>query len=190
MWTKFEQAMHFAIDAHAGMRRKGDGGPYIFHPIEAAAIASTMTEDEDVLCAAVLHDVVEDTPRTLDDVREAFGDRVAELVESETEDKRPDLPAEQTWLIRKQESIDELHACDDLGVKIIWLADKLSNMRSMSRMVEREGSTVWQRFHQSDPELHEWYYREVADATSCLSETRAWREFTKLIDYVFEGAEA
>ena len=78
------------------------------HPLEAASIAGMLTKDEDIICAAVLHDVVEDTDRQLEEIRELFGDRVAELVSSETENKRRYLPPEATWRIRKEESLKHL----------------------------------------------------------------------------------
>ena len=183
---RFNEALRFAIDAHADMYRKG-GAPYIVHPIEVAVIASTMTIDEDVLCAAVLHDVVEDTPVTIDDVREAFGDRVAELVKSETEDKHEDLPPEETWYMRKRDSLKELRSSDDPAVHILWLSDKLSNMRSFKRMHEVRGDKLWEAFHQSDPKLQAWYYNSIAQALVDLSDTAAWKEFSYLLSMIFEG---
>ena len=84
----FEQAIAFATKAHAGAKRKGTGIPYIVHPIEAAAIASSMTTDEELLAAAVLHDVLEDTETTPEELRDLFGERILRLVQNETEDKR------------------------------------------------------------------------------------------------------
>ena len=62
--NKIEEAIHYATDAHAGVNRDSTRIPYILHPLEAAAIASGLTDDPDVIAAAVLHDVVEDTPRS------------------------------------------------------------------------------------------------------------------------------
>ena len=184
--SKIDDALRFAIDAHAGMTRKGDGSPYILHPLEAATIAASMTHDEDVICAAVLHDVVEDTPTTLDDLREAFGDRVAQLVASETEDKRNGASPSESWLERKQESLERLRATEDTDIHIIWLADKLSNMRSFARIHSRKGNAMWERFNQKDPALHAWYYRQVADVTEDLSAHLAWQEYARLTESVFE----
>ena len=86
--TLFEEAVMFAVQAHSGMRRKKEEIPYILHPLEVATITSSMTTDERVLAAAVLHDTVEDTPVTIEEITEKFGKRVAELVSSETENKR------------------------------------------------------------------------------------------------------
>lgn len=187
--SKLDRALHFTIEVHKGMVRKGDNSPYVLHPMEAVVLASAMTNDEDVLCAAALHDVVEDTPFSLEDIKERFGERVAKLVDAESENKRSHLPSSQTWLIRKQESLKELQRANDEGVFIVWLADKLANLRSLARLKDAEGNAVWRHFHQSDPEMHEWYYREIADATKSLSEHRLWQEFSWLIDDVFGGSE-
>lgn len=181
-----EEAAHFAVDVHAGMKRKGDDSPYFLHPFEVAAIASTMTSDEEVLSAALLHDVVEETPVTIEEIRERFGDRVALLVASETEDKRKDLSPEATWRTRKEESLLELERASDLGVKILWLADKLANMRSFARLKVQRGKALWDSFNQKDPVQQEWYYNEVATLTDELSNTTAWREYHLLTVLVFQ----
>lgn len=88
----YEKAVVFAAIAHQGARRKGSRIPYLSHPIEAAAIVSELTDDEELIAAAVLHDVVEDTSVTLEEVEQYFGERIAAYVGYETEDKRRDLP--------------------------------------------------------------------------------------------------
>ena len=181
----FDRAVIFAVKAHEGQRRKR-GGAYIIHPLETAAIASTLTDDSEVLAAAVLHDTVEDAGVTPATLIQEFGERVARLILSETEDKRADLPPSSTWRIRKEESIAILNASTDVNVKIIWLADKLSNMRAFYRDYIKTGDDLWQRFHQNDPKEQHWYYRTVADAVSELSDFPAWKEYDALIDKVFE----
>ena len=183
-----DQAILFAMKAHEGMTRKGSGSPYILHPLETAAIAGTMTDDPEILAAAALHDTVEDTPVTIEEIRAAFGERVAALVASETEDKRADRPPEETWQIRKAESLALLRAAGP-DTKILWLSDKLSNMRSFYRLWQKEGDALWNRFHQSDPARQAWYYRTVAECTKEFSDTAAWREFTALADQIFEGVK-
>lgn len=96
-----DKAIIFAVNAHRGQFRKGSDTPYILHPMEAAAIVGTMTADDEVLAAAVLHDTVEDTGTTTEQIREQFGERVAALVSAESENKREDQPAASTWKIRK-----------------------------------------------------------------------------------------
>ena len=127
------EAIAFAVKAHDGMRRKKSESPYILHPMEAAVIVGTMTNDQNVISAAALHDVVEDADITIDEIEVRFGKRVRELVESETEDKRADLPPSDTWKIRKEESLAVLKNTDDIDVLIVWLGDKLANIRSIYR---------------------------------------------------------
>lgn len=97
----FDKAIVFAAKAHSGSFRKGTTTPYIVHPMEASAIVATMTNDKIILAAAVLHDVVEDTNYTINDIVKEFGKDVARLVSAESEDKRDNLPSEATWKIRK-----------------------------------------------------------------------------------------
>ncbi len=185
MMNKVTKAIEFAAEAHDGMERKKDKTPYILHPLEAAVIVGSMTNDPDVISAAVLHDVVEDTPITIEEIEEKFGSRVRFLVESETEDKRADLPPEDTWKIRKEESLEELANCADRDVLMLWLGDKLSNMRSFYRIWKTEGESMWQSFNQKDPSKQKWYYSRIAELTCSLSEFSAWQEYNELVKIVF-----
>lgn len=180
-----DRAIKFAVDAHSGSVRKGTAVPYILHPLEAAAIVGGMTCDEEALAAAVLHDVVEDTDVTLEQLRRNFGARVADLVREESENKRRGQPKAETWHVRKQETLDALRAQRDLTVKMICLGDKLANLRALYRDKERLGDKLWEMFNQRDPAQHAWYYRGIAAATEELRTYPAWQEFRALIDKVF-----
>ena len=116
MMELVSEAVAFAVRAHDGMRRKKSEAPYILHPMEAAVIVGTMTDDQNLIAAAALHDVVEDAGVTIEEVGEKFGKRVQELVQSETEDKREELPPADTWRIRKEESLEVLKNTDDIAV--------------------------------------------------------------------------
>ena len=183
------EAIAFAVKAHDGMRRKKSEAPYILHPMEAAVIVGTMTDDQNLIAAAALHDVVEDANITIDEIEEKFGKRVRELVESETEDKRADLPPESTWRIRKEESLAVLKNTEDIGVLMVWLGDKLANMRAIYRDFKAEGVSMWQRFNQKDPDEQAWYYRSIAKLTKALSDTSAWLEYKALTELVFGKGE-
>ena len=69
----FDKAAKFAIDAHHGAERKGKGYPYILHPMEAAGIVASLSTDPELLAAAMLHDTVEDTDVTIEQIRQTFG---------------------------------------------------------------------------------------------------------------------
>ena len=183
------EAIAFAVTAHDGMRRKKSDAPYILHPMEAAVIVGTMTEDPNLIAAAVLHDVVEDAGISLEEIRERFGERVRELVASETEDKRADLPPEATWRVRKEESLAVLKNTDDLGVRMVWLGDKLANMRAIYRDFKKEGLGMWQKFNQKDPREQAWYYRSIVELTKALADTSAWLEYKTLTELVFGKGE-
>lgn len=186
----FERAVLFAAMAHSGVKRKGSHIPYLVHPIEAAAIVAEMTEDEELMAAAVLHDVLEDTEVTPQELEMYFGERVLHYVLGESEDKRRHLPPEDTWKLRKQETIDFLKEKADKNAKILALGDKLSNLRSIQRDLERVGDSFWERFHQKDRAMHAWMHRELADALSELREYPAWKEYEHLVEQIFPKTNA
>ena len=179
------EAIAFAVKAHDGMRRKKSEAPYILHPMEAAVIVGTMTHDQNMIAAAALHDVVEDAEISIEDIEAKFGKRVRELVESETEDKRADLPPSDTWHIRKEESLAVLKNTNDIGVLTVWLGDKLANMRAIYRDHKIEGDAMWQRFNQKDVSEQAWYYSSIVKLTERLSDTSAWIEYKTLTELVF-----
>ncbi len=179
------KACAFAVAAHSGQYRKDGFTPAVLHAMDAAVIAAGMTHDKNVMAAALLHDTVEDTDVTAPQILKMFGKEVAALVASETEEKRPERPAEETWQIRKEESLEELRNAKDINVKILWLSDKLSNIRSFYRTFRTEGDAVWNCCHVKDKTKQEWYYREVAKAMPELADTAAYEEYTELLDKLF-----
>ena len=180
----FDRAARYAIDAHGGTERRGKGFPYVIHCFEAAAIAATLTNDPELLAAAVLHDVIEDTDATEEDIRRLFGDRVARLVGSESDPELPELSGVDNWRARKIAVMERL-AGADRDTKIVAIGDKLSNMRAIARDYEELGDGLWKRFCSDRREDHEWHYRTLAASLSELEGTPAYREFTSLIDTVF-----
>ena len=162
----FDKAVKLAVEAHSGTERRCKGYPYIIHPMEAAAI---------------LHDVVEDTDVTLEQIRDAFGDRVAELVRHETASDDENL----TWRERKAIQVQQLEAAPR-DSKMVALGDKLSNMQGIALDYRQIGDAVWSRFHAPNgkPDV-EWYYRSLAEALSELSELAAYQWFVKLLEETF-----
>lgn len=179
-----DRAIIFAVKAHAGTERRGKGYPYIVHPLEAVEIVATMTPDQELLAAAALHDTVEDTDVTVEQIRAEFGDRIATLVADESEERPNGLSDEESWHDRKRAAINHLaNASHD--AKIVALGDKLSNMRAIARDYAEIGDALWNRFHSKNPKDHEWHYRGLADALRELSDTFAFQEFERLINQVF-----
>ncbi len=151
------EAIEFATKAHEGQFRKGTKRPYIVHPLEVADIAATMTEDEAVICAAVLHDTIEDCDAvTAEVLEERFGKRVAALVQHESEDKS------KTWEERKSTTIRRLREVPR-EVQMIALADKLSNMRDIDRDYPKFGESFWLRFRMKNKDAMGWYYKSIRD---------------------------
>ncbi|MBP5306756.1 MAG: bifunctional (p)ppGpp synthetase/guanosine-3',5'-bis(diphosphate) 3'-pyrophosphohydrolase [Paludibacteraceae bacterium] len=182
--TFLDKAILYAVKAHANTERRAKGFPYIIHPLEAMAITATMTSDQELLAAAVLHDTVEDTSVTEDDLRREFGNRVADLVKVESDEPVPEADEESSWHARKQAAIDRIAAASRDG-KMVALGDKLSNMRAIARDWERQGESLWTLFRTHDKSEHAWHYRGLANSLKDLSGTEAYQEFVSLIERVF-----
>ncbi|ADK67850.1 (p)ppGpp synthetase I, SpoT/RelA [Olsenella uli DSM 7084] len=131
--AKIDAAYSFAADFHRDQRRRS-GEPYINHPVEVALIlAKDLKMDEDPICAALLHDTVEDTSATLDDLTERFGATVAELVDGVTKLTSIEVSSmdeKQALNLRKM----FLAMSKDIRVVIIKLADRLHNMRTLAAL--------------------------------------------------------
>ena len=157
------RAYAFAEAAHRGQRRK-DGRAFITHPVRVARLLASRGYDEEVLAAALLHDVVEDTLATVGEVRERFGARVAELVAAVTEN--PDLPTSE----RKRAYRDRLRR-SSYAARAICAADKVCNLADLHEAASSGTEQVLARFHgglDGQVELH-------SDALSMLEETDADR---------------
>lgn len=179
-----DRAIVFAVRAHHNSERRGKGFPYIVHPLEAVEIVATITPDQELLAAAALHDTVEDTDVTVDQLRQEFGDRIADLVHAESDQQMEGIPEKESWHARKQAAIDRLAAATH-DAKIVAMGDKLSNMRAIYRDYITQGDELWKIFHVKDKASHEWHYRGLAKSLSELSDTFAYQEFISLIDKVF-----
>lgn len=184
-----DRAIVFAVKAHHNTERRGKGFPYIVHPMEAVEIVATLTTDQELLAAAALHDTVEDTEVTVEQIRQEFGDRIASLVHAESDQLNGEVFAgganeEETWHARKQAAIDRLAAAPH-DAKIVALGDKLSNMRAIWRDYKTKGDELWNIFHVKDKASHEWHYRGLAASLSELKGTFAYEEFVRLINEVF-----
>lgn len=179
--TLFDKAAQFAIEAHRGGERRGKGFPYIIHPMEAASIVATVTNDPEMLAAAILHDTVEDTDVTIEQIEELFGPRVAHLVHVETAQKGA------SWRARREVQIKRFQQADR-DSQIVALGDKLSNLRAIALDYRSMGDTLWSRFHAPDGKKDiEWYYRGLADGLANLADTAPYQEFLDLIDKTFQS---
>lgn len=184
--TFVDKAIKFAVDAHANTERRGKGFPYVIHVLEAMEIVASMSNDPELLAAAALHDTVEDTGVTVEEIKSGFGEKVANLVKAESDVIDSSVSETESWRSRKQDAIDRLSSAS-LEAKMVALGDKLSNMRAIARDYKKSGDKLWEIFHapggKSD---HEWHYRGLAKALSDLEGTDAYAEFISLIDEVFK----
>jgi myo-inositol-1(or 4)-monophosphatase len=181
---KYAEAIEFAAIAHDGAYRKGTKIPYITHVVEAGLIAMSMTQDDTTIIAAILHDIVEDTPYELKDIKDLFGEEVAELVSFESEDKMREIPAADSWKIRKEAFLNHLENAS-LKAKIVCLADKLSNIRMSVKTYAEKGDDMWLVFNQKDKKEQEWYYRSIYEKCPELKDTDAYQEYLHCCDKVF-----
>ncbi len=127
----FKEALDFADIAHTGQFRKDQKTPYIIHPLEAVKILTEIHAPEDILIAAILHDVPEDTNHDINEIKQFFGEKVAFLVEGITKLSKvhyqDDMPARQVESLKKL----FLHSAKDPGIILIKLADRLHNMMTL-----------------------------------------------------------
>lgn len=170
------RAIEFATKAHEGQVRKGTSRPYIVHPIEVGDIVATMTRDEEVISAAVLHDTIEDCEGiTQELLAREFSERVANIVAQESEDKS------KTWMERKEATITHVRTAPR-EVQMVALADKLSNMRDINRDYPVVGEELWNRFRMKNKETIGWYYKGMQES---LRETfdgvEAYEEYCHLV---------
>lgn len=157
---RLEQAIHFATTCHSGQVRKGSTTPFILHPLEVMQLLTGMNADTNLLIAGLLHDVVEDTEVGMDEIRNVFGEDVANLVAGHTEDKS------KTWQERKQTEIDETLDAD-IRLKKLVLADKLANMRSIHKDYREIGDKLWERFN-AGKEKQGWYYGQMVESLTSM----------------------
>lgn len=182
--ARLYQAYAYAARAHSGQYRKKTRIPYLTHIITTMNYATELTQDVEVLQAAILHDTVEDTWVTFSDLEKEFGDRVARLVEAETENKRRNMPASQTWEIRKRETIEHLKNAS-WDAKVIVLADKTANLESIAREQRYRGVEIWDKFNQPDKAKQEWYFRAVREQLAEFSDTSVIKVYDNYLEILF-----
>lgn len=180
-----DQAIQFATAAHSGQTRKGSNKAYILHVLEVGIITANILNlsrryDEEVITAAILHDVTEDSKVNNEALINIFSPRVGDLVEAMSEDKS------KSWRERKQHTIDRMRQEEDIDKKIIALADKLANARALKIDLEQIGDKVWERFNVTDKNEHAWYYKTMADCFTGLEDVPELLEYKEIISEIFK----
>ena len=174
------KAVDFAQKAHSGQYRKARKVPYIVHPLGVMEILSRYTDDEKLLAAAVLHDVIEDTPVTFSDIYENFGSRVAFLVNAVSEQDKKD-----SWENRKRETLRYLSNVKDEEVLMLSCADKLHNLRSLEEDRNILGEKIWDRFKRGK-EQQAWFFSSCARIyTHFNSDNPLFKEYEEVVNNLF-----
>lgn len=171
------KGIEFAVQAHGAQKRKGTDILYIVHPFETALLLSQAGADETVVCAGLLHDVLEDTDITYEQLKKQFGINIADLVQSRSEDKS------KTWEERKTSTINGIKNLT-YDQKMLLCADKLSNMRSIVSDYEQIGDKLWERFRRGK-ESQRWYYGAIIKELVLLEQLPMYQELKALYQTVF-----
>ncbi|WP_058307364.1 HD domain-containing protein [Gracilibacillus massiliensis] len=152
-----EKANILATKAHQHQNRKGTDIPYITHPYAVGMLLQQAKCSEEVIAAGILHDTLEDTDLTFEQLKEMFGKQVANYVLAASEQDKS-----LTWEERKQHTIDMLQDASIEDVQVI-VADKLHNLRSIHHDLKANGDMIWQRFKRGKRDQH-WYYASIVKA--------------------------
>lgn len=182
-----EKAKEFAYEMHKGQTRKGKEIPFTYHLEEVVGNVSKLTSNPNVIAAAWLHDVVEDTEATHEDIEELFNEEIARLVRIESEDKMTHMSAQDSWTSRKVSQLKlmgELKFNDD--VYMIALSDKLANVSEMCHDIRNNRENYWSKFNNADPEAHEWYHKSFADIIDLNSELGSSEVFDEYVKCIYK----
>ena len=181
-----EKALRFAAVAHKHQTRKSSDVPYIYHPFAVFAILQHYHYPTNWCITALLHDTLEDTTTTNQQLIENFGEEISRLVRQTSEPDHAKAP----WIDRKTHTINFLRSAD-LPVKIIACADKLHNLHSVQHDLLLVGDLVWQRFNEGK-DMQQWYHENILaniqQNVKPLDDHPIISEYEKLISKIFHNA--
>lgn len=179
---KIEYAIYYATKAHQGQRRKMEDIEMIFHPFTCGMLLQRNGYDEDIVCAGILHDVVEDTHHTFDDIEKEFGKVVRDYVYDASE---PDKSL--SWKERKQHTIDQIKNAP-LGSKLVVACDKISNLEDLYECIEKYGEEYCWSMLKENKESQKWYYTSVYK--SCINgvnkDIPIFQRYKKVLEDLFQ----
>jgi hypothetical protein len=179
----FEEALRFAAVRHDGQYRKGTNIPYLTHPVAVSMLLVGDRQPTQVVVAGLLHDLIEDTLTTPEEIEKRFGKEVKRLVEAVSEPGK-----HLSWEERKRMTIQHVHLMHYDEVALL-AADKLHNLRSIRLDVESAGRQVWDRFNRPLRD-QSWYYHELLHAFKPYTQTTTLIEsFEAELDLLFYGVE-
>lgn len=172
------EAIHTTIKAHEHQHRKLDNDKYAAHPIEVGILLAKYGFSDEVICAGILHDTVEDTSVTLQMLRDQFGDTIANYVSYCSESDKS-LP----WKERKLAYLKQIQNAPKEVLYIIC-TDKLTNIKSIYRNIDQMGSSLWDVFN-AGYDQQKWYYQASLDALSSLEGHPLYEELKSYVHLVF-----
>lgn len=178
-----DYAIYFATKAHTGQKRKSEPEvDMIFHPFTVGMILQRAGANTNCVIAGILHDVVEDTKYTLEDIKNEFGPEIANIVDEVSEDKS------LKWKERKIEAINKIKTASIEG-KFVECVDKISNLETLYALYKEEGEKVWESFNKPKEE-QKWYYTSMYDAVlmNTTEENKLFERYKKILDKLFLGA--
>lgn len=177
----FYQAIKLALELHEGQTRKLGGDPYVIHPLEVGYTLLENGADQTTAIAGILHDVLEDTNIDEGTLESLFGKPVLILVKQCSE---PDKSL--AWLERKKHSIDALKKADR-NVKLIYCADKLSNLKSISHY-STKNPDCWHFFNAGYAQ-QKWFYHEIIHHLTELEKLAMYHDLKCYFEKVFQNDE-
>lgn len=153
MYTKLEKAIYFATKAHQGQKRKNDDIDVIFHPFSVGIMIKDIGLPNDYVIISILHDIIEDTEHTYNDIENYFGAFIANGVLKLSENKKI-----KKWLERKEEFLNRLKQEEDINILLIECADKLHNLLSDYDLDRKTRENSY-----SNLEEQRWFYLSLKD---------------------------
>lgn len=178
---RFEEAFIFAYQLHTHQTRKSSQTPYIAHLMSVAALVLENGADEDTTIAALLHDAVEDQGGygILEEIRQRFGERVAAIVDSCSDAYTIPKPP---WRTRKEAYLAHLSDATP-EARLVSVADKLHNARSILRDLRKDGGQLWEKFN-GGKEGTLWYYRNLVETFQQLDDNFLVNELTLVVQEI------
>lgn len=155
MYNDLEKAIYFATKAHKGQKRRNDDIDVIYHPYSVAMMLKDINLDNEYVITGLLHDIIEDSEYTYDDIKETFSETIADNILRVSEDN-----IIKDWIERKKEFISRLEQEQDINILYLECADKLHNLLSDYELFNKVGKRAWDSSPASYEE-NKWYYGEI-----------------------------
>lgn len=175
-----EKAIIIATKAHEKQYRKETNIPYIVHPFAVAMILMKNGCNDDVIASGLLHDTIEDTDLTIQDIEREFGSNVADIVQGCSEPDR-----NLSWEERKEQTLEEIKMAS-LDIRLVACADKIHNVRSIRDDLRVHGESVWNRFNRGKGK-QEWYYRGLVKSLGYASRFELLEQLEEEVGLLFDS---